>query len=78
VPFFFLDTYGWWLFEKDKTSETTLCEGHEKSIELIEKTFADKGPFDGILAFSQGATLAGILSIMMQEKSGYLHSLLNL
>lgn len=36
--------------------------GLEATIEYIDEIFATKGPFDGVLGFSQGACLAGLLA----------------
>lgn len=64
--------YGWWFNTKDHTFKATepssLSVGFEDSVALIEKTFNDLGPFDGILGFSQGAAFASILCAMQQKK----------
>ena len=41
--------------------------GKEKSIELISNTFRDKGPFDGLLGFSQGAAVSLVVAAMQQD-----------
>ncbi|ODV58701.1 alpha/beta hydrolase [Ascoidea rubescens DSM 1968] len=40
----------------------------EDSINLINKTFQEKGPFDGIIGFSQGAALAFVFANLFHSK----------
>ena len=62
---------GWFFSRPEKaykgTDETDTCIGLEESLELVRKTIADSGPFDGILAFSQGASLASMLCYYKQQ-----------
>ena len=37
-------------------------EGLERSLEFVEEVWRTKGPFDGIVGFSQGATFTGLLA----------------
>lgn len=64
--------YGWWFNTEDHyfraIEPSNLCVGFEDSLTLVEKTFREKGPFDGILGFSQGAAFATILCAMQQKK----------
>eukprot|EP00054_Salpingoeca_dolichothecata_P036250 m.7100 g.7100 ORF g.7100 m.7100 type:complete len:197 (+) comp6492_c0_seq2:435-1025(+) len=41
--------------------------GLDESVAFIKKVVAEKGPFDGILAFSQGASFLGFLCTMRDE-----------
>ncbi|XP_023713089.1 esterase OVCA2 isoform X2 [Cryptotermes secundus] len=65
------DEYAWWfttenrMFDAKKPSD--ICLGFENSLALIEKTFEELGPFDGLLGFSQGAGFVGILCGMQQS-----------
>jgi hypothetical protein len=65
------DQYAWWfstenrMFDSKKPSD--ICLGFENSLALIEKTFEELGPFDGLLGFSQGAAFVGILCGMQQS-----------
>jgi len=59
------EEYGWWFSSKQNDNlsfnakeESTLDDGHDEALKLIKKTFEEQGPFDGILGFSQGATMA--------------------
>jgi len=65
------DGRGWW-FSRDndyfKANDATDCDkGFDASMELIEKTFEEHGPFDGIMGFSQGAALASLLCLMRER-----------
>lgn len=48
--------FGWW-----HASDDGHYRGWERTREAIEAFFASHGPFDGVLGFSQGAALAGLL-----------------
>lgn len=50
------------------TVPSKLCVGFDDSIALIEKTFREQGPFDGILGFSQGAAFVSVLCAMKKKK----------
>ena len=55
---------GWFFSRPEKaykgTDETDLCIGLEESIETVRQASVQLGPFDGVLAFSQGASLASM------------------
>ena len=57
---------GWWFSTPDKSYdaiEVTDCDsGFGETLDYINGVFKEKGPFDGILGFSQGGCLAAILS----------------
>ena len=67
-----LSGYGWWFNTEDHTFKaiepSDLSVGFEESVAVIEKTFKEVGPFDGILGFSQGASFVSILCAMQQKK----------
>ena len=50
------------------TDESDCDRGFEESLELILKTIEDQGPFDGLMGFSQGACLAAILCLRLQQE----------
>ncbi|XP_046434981.1 esterase OVCA2 isoform X1 [Neodiprion virginianus] len=66
------EAYGWWFNNKNSEFKATVgspeCVGLEESLRLVEKCFEEKGPFDGILGFSQGAAFSAILCAMQQQK----------
>ncbi|XP_043250911.1 esterase CG5412 isoform X2 [Colletes gigas] len=67
-----IEGYAWWFNTEDHifkaTTPSNLSVGFEDSLTLIEKTFKESGPFDGILGFSQGASFVTILCSMQQKK----------
>lgn len=50
-------TRAWWYGEDDDPSA-----GLETSVEVVAKALEEFGPFDGVLGYSQGASLVGLLS----------------
>ena len=53
---------GWFNAEEgSRPAISRKYRGVAESLALVRKTLADDGPFDGILGFSQGATLASLL-----------------
>mmetsp|Transcript_30142 Transcript_30142/g.57887 ORF Transcript_30142/g.57887 Transcript_30142/m.57887 type:complete len:303 (-) Transcript_30142:159-1067(-) len=66
------DQYEWWTLPPGERSFTAKTyEGADKSLELIETIWADSGPFDGIMGFSQGAMLAGVVAANSLLNSDY-------
>uniref|UniRef100_A0A0A9XGB6 Ovarian cancer-associated gene 2 n=2 Tax=Lygus hesperus TaxID=30085 RepID=A0A0A9XGB6_LYGHE len=57
------ESRAWWL-----TESHNLGVGLTESIELVKTTLLEKGPFDGILGFSQGAAFLGLLSSFIATK----------
>lgn len=45
-------------------------EGFDKSLTYLKTVFAEKGPFDGILGFSQGAAMAAAVCGKQEQLSG--------
>ncbi|KAK9876345.1 hypothetical protein WA026_012654 [Henosepilachna vigintioctopunctata] len=62
---------GWFFNRRNKTNRGIRnggpAIGFNDTVRVIEEVFRDAGPFDGILGFSQGACLAGILSNLQQS-----------
>ncbi|XP_057292804.1 esterase OVCA2-like isoform X3 [Hydractinia symbiolongicarpus] len=70
--------YGWWFSKRQNSlsfnahEQSEIDPGHEASVELIKKTFIEQGPFDGLLGFSQGATMAAhICALREQEETPF-------
>ncbi|XP_046397911.1 esterase OVCA2 [Ischnura elegans] len=67
-----VDGRGWWFSGPNSyfkaLDASDFCFGLEESIKIVEKAFKEEGPFDGILAFSQGAAFLAILCAMQQRK----------
>lgn len=67
------DQRSWW-FNKDDgsfkgTNRSGPAFGFEESVRLVEKVWAEEGPFQGLLGFSQGASFVGLLCNMSARKS---------
>ncbi|XP_045597681.1 esterase OVCA2 [Procambarus clarkii] len=62
---------GWWFSRPDnyfKAQDESECiKGFEESLKAIESCFKESGPFDGILGFSQGAAMLGLLCGLQQQ-----------
>lgn len=53
---------GWWnAVSAGAESGGKHYQGWERSFELLQRVFEQQGPFDGVLGFSQGAALTGLL-----------------
>ncbi|XP_050677833.1 esterase AGAP003155 isoform X1 [Leptidea sinapis] len=68
------DERSWWFNSEDNTFSGKCLGGpaigFEETLRLIEDTVKEHGPFDGLMGFSQGACLVGLLAAMQQK--GYL------
>lgn len=57
---------GWFFSKPEKAykgiDQTDTCIGLEDSLEYLQTIFKEKGPFDGVLGFSQGACLLSLMS----------------
>ncbi|NP_001123268.1 candidate tumor suppressor in ovarian cancer 2 [Nasonia vitripennis] len=66
------EQFGWWFNTEDKVFKavepSNLSVGFEESVQLVEKTFEEQGPFDGLIGFSQGGSFVSILCAMQQKK----------
>ncbi|XP_025095344.1 esterase OVCA2-like isoform X2 [Pomacea canaliculata] len=66
------DHTGWWFSNLDDSfhaqDRTDCCKGYENSVLLIEKTLKEQGPFDGILGFSQGASMVSLLCGIQEQQ----------
>ena len=60
------DRFGWWRFDKnapkDEHGHGLRYVGWERSIDFLKAFVIREGPFDGVLGFSQGAAMCGVLS----------------
>lgn len=57
----------WWLNKDGKIFNNGPAVGFEESLKEVEKIWAEQGPFQGILGFSQGACFAGLLCLMRDK-----------
>ena len=51
----------WWLSSEDNVD----YEGFDASVAYLEAVFREQGPFDGVIGFAQGGTLAAVLAAML-------------
>ncbi|XP_066142044.1 esterase AGAP003155 [Euwallacea fornicatus] len=65
------EQYGWFFNRDDRTyrgiRQGGPAIGFEESVQFIEQIFEKEGPFDGVLAFSQGACFLGLLCDLQQR-----------
>ncbi len=66
----------WWNASDD--AATMIYSGMDETIQYINEIAKRNGPFDGIIGFSQGGTLAGILAALVSDKSQSVEYLANL
>ena len=58
----------WWNAERDPVTEAWRYEGCDESLSYLEGVWDEKGPFDAILGFSQGAAMTALFSGMLESK----------
>ncbi|XP_063421280.1 esterase OVCA2-like isoform X2 [Mytilus trossulus] len=68
------DARGWWFSRSEDNyynplDYTDSSKGFEDSLQCIIQTFKEQGPFDGILAFSQGAAFLSLLCSIQQKET---------
>ncbi|KAF8571021.1 hypothetical protein P879_01588 [Paragonimus westermani] len=61
----------WWFSHSDryfKAKDESDCDtGFQESLDAVKTFLKTKGPFDGILAFSQGAAFALLLHLLLEQ-----------
>lgn len=58
------DAYGWWVKKGD--SEPYTYEGIERGLETVAEVLRTQGPFTGVIGFSQGGALAGMVASLLE------------
>ncbi|KAH0850697.1 hypothetical protein HID58_095313, partial [Brassica napus] len=61
---------GWTQCQFDPLQYQNQTEGFDKSLTYLKTVFAEKGPFDGILGFSQGAAMAAAVCGKQEQLVG--------
>lgn len=66
------DQLSWW-FNKDDgsfkgTNKNGPAFGFQESLKLVEDTWKNQGPFQGLLGFSQGACFVGLICGLAKKK----------
>ncbi|KAI1308176.1 hypothetical protein EDD11_004331 [Mortierella claussenii] len=55
--------YGWWTSTQDRCA----YKGFEESLSGLRELLEKQGPFDGVLGFSQGASMASLLQLLLER-----------
>lgn len=62
---------GWWFSRADQSylaqEVTECCDGFEKSLDVIAEALREQGPFDGIISFSQGASMLSLVCSLKES-----------
>ena len=62
---------GWWnTCDAERPALSGAYVGLDESVARVKRCVADDGPFDGVLGFSQGATLAALLCLSEPGRFG--------
>lgn len=59
-----IEAYGWW--RRSNTANPPLYHGIEDCFAAVAKVLSEEGPFDGVIGFSQGAALAGMVAGLLE------------
>ena len=59
------ESFGWWRFNEAKTEYA----GVDESVARIRAEIAAHGPFDGLLGFSQGATMTAVMAHLTEGET---------
>ena len=58
----------WWNADQDRDTKAWHYHGSDESLSYLESVWDERGPFDVILGFSQGAAMAALFSGMLKSK----------
>ncbi|KAJ5624547.1 Serine hydrolase FSH [Penicillium lagena] len=59
-----IEAYGWW--RRSNTADPPLYQGMEEGLAAVAKVLSEEGPFDGVIGFSQGAAMAGMVAALLE------------
>lgn len=59
-----IEAYGWW--RRSNTADPPLYQGMDDGLAAVAKVIAEQGPFDGVIGFSQGATMAAMVTALLE------------
>ncbi|OWF53579.1 esterase OVCA2-like [Mizuhopecten yessoensis] len=66
-----VDQMGWWFSQEDDfymaQDYTDCCKGYKESLDTVTQVFQEQGPFDGVLAFSQGAAFLSLICALRER-----------
>lgn len=60
------DAYGWWVREGDAGSGRFLYDGIYRGLDSVAHILETQGPFTGVIGFSQGGALAGMVASLLE------------
>ncbi|OQD77324.1 hypothetical protein PENDEC_c003G03405 [Penicillium decumbens] len=68
-----IEAYGWW--RRSNTADPPLYQGMDEGLAAVAKVIAEEGPFDGVIGFSQGASLAAMVASLLEpgRKEAFKH-----
>ncbi|KAF9379651.1 hypothetical protein CPB97_008846 [Podila verticillata] len=55
--------YGWWTSSPEKPT----YKGFDESLIQLREVLEKQGPFDGVMGFSQGASMASLLQVLLER-----------
>ncbi|KAL1987711.1 hypothetical protein VTN96DRAFT_2551 [Rasamsonia emersonii] len=59
-----IEAYGWW--RRSNTTDPPEYIGLEDGLNTVAKVLRDEGPFDGVVGFSQGASMAAMIASLLE------------
>ncbi|KAF3390646.1 Dihydrofolate reductase [Penicillium rolfsii] len=59
-----IEAYGW--FRRSNTADPPLYQGLEDGLAAVAKVLSEEGPFDGVIGFSQGAAMVGMVAGLLE------------
>jgi len=61
----------WWRSNEERTVYIGIDESLVYMRDFLQKEVASKGPFDVVFGFSQGAAMAALLTVLLEQPSAY-------
>ncbi|CAO3628557.1 unnamed protein product [Mucor hiemalis] len=61
--------FAWWQPYPDRQTEDGYYMGFKESIEYLKDFMIKEGPFDGVFGFSQGACLAAVMTVCLEDRT---------
>ncbi|KAG2204678.1 serine hydrolase FSH [Mucor mucedo] len=59
----------WWHPYDDKQTEDGYYAGFKESVSFLKEFMTKEGPFDGVFGFSQGACLAAVITVCLEDRT---------
>ncbi|EPB81823.1 hypothetical protein HMPREF1544_11444 [Mucor circinelloides 1006PhL] len=61
--------FAWWQPYPDQQTDDGYYMGFKESVAFVKNVMAKEGPFDGIFGFSQGACLAAVILVALEDRT---------